>query len=133
MSINIKKSKSVDILKEYNIKTEKILSKIKLKFNKIDTYNTLIDLLSDHEISINKINNFEILFCLCNFYNIYVFKNRFYFELNQQGFEFKKIVSNLNSLVSENFIQNIDHLNEINVNFLKNIYCILEKKFLNVN
>ena len=130
MSINIKQAKSIDILKEHDIKTERILSKVKSNFNKLDTYNTLLNLLSDHEIQISKINNFEILFCLCNFYNIYVYKNKFYFELNQGGFEFKNIVLSLNNLITENFIKNIDYLNEININFLKNIYLILEKRFL---
>ena len=130
MSINIKQAKPIDILKEHSIKTERILTKVKLEFNKLDTYDTLLNLLSDHEIQINKINNFEILFCLCNFYNIYVYKNKFYFELNQDGFEFNNIILTLNNLITENFIKNIDYLNEININFLKNIYLILEKRFL---
>lgn len=130
MSINIKTARPIDILKEHSIKTERILAKVKLKFNKLDTYNILLNLLSDHEIQSNKINNFEILFCLCNFYNIYVYKNKFYFELNQDGFEFKNIITNLNTLINENFIKNIDYLNEININFLKNIYLLLEKRYL---
>lgn len=126
MNFNLQKIRAVDILKEKNININAAVKKLK----KNDCSLQLIDeILYTHNIAVNKITDIEIILILCDFYNIYSYKNNFYLELNQNGYNFKQIVQNFININNNELLKNIDNLNDIKSKLFNIIKLIIEKVY----
>lgn len=126
MNFNLQKIRAVDILKEKNINVNAAIKKLK----KNDCSLQLIDeILYTHDIAVNKITDIEIILILCDFYNIYSYKNTFYLELNQNGYNFKQIVQNFININNNELLKNIDNLNDIKSKLFNIIKLIIEKVY----
>lgn len=132
MSI-IKQAKAIDLFKEYNIGVQGILKDIKPYFSDVKTFDVLMKLSQDHEILYKNITDLEALFCLCGFYDVYIYRSRFYFELSPRGQDFKSILKTLSTITDYPFIQGVDSLCEVKLQFLEAIYSIIEKYYVAEN
>lgn len=131
MSIDLIKVKTVDILKENNVDIKSALKQFKQK--NFLTFERLNSSLINHNIGVSKITALDVYLILCNFFDIYVYKNSFYLELNNNGMQFVKIVNTFNDMLNSTFIENIDPLCGLEVKFCDIIKNILEKIYLSNN
>lgn len=119
---------SIDILKEYSVNYVPAKKKL-INCQLIHQWEDLD--LTKHEVKISDISDLDIVMILCGYYDVYVCKNKFYLEVNEQGVLFLEAINKLKSFCSYEIFR--DPLGEFLTKMFKLIQQLLVKQINAVN